>query len=88
MKAHAHRGQITVDLAGAWRRYANHIPLGGEPIGTVTTARGETGALIWIERTGIYVRLNAGAMVALPQRKVQAAIDAARIGRDGQTHVP
>lgn len=78
MTNHPSRGQITVDLAGPWRRYANHIPMGGQPMGTVTTARGETGALVWIERTGIYVRLNAGAMVALPQGKVQAAIDAAR----------
>lgn len=87
MAAHPSRGVLSVDLAGAWRRYANHIPMGGEALGTVTTARGETGALVYIERTGIYVRLNAICMISLPQRKIQAAIDAARQAVGGRPHI-
>lgn len=75
---HTNRGRLTVDVNGKWRLYANILPQSAVALGTVTTQRGETGALIYIERTGIYARLNAGSIVSLPQVKVQAAIDAAR----------
>lgn len=75
---HKNRGRLTVDLNGKWQLYANILPQSAVALGTVTTQRGEIGALIYIERTGIYARLNAGTVVALPQAKVQAAIDAAR----------
>lgn len=75
---HKNRGRLTVDLNGKWRIYANILPQSAVALGTVTTQRGETGALIYIERTGIYARLNSGAIVALPQAKVQAAVAAAR----------
>ena len=81
---HNNRGRLIVDLGGPWRWYANRLPPGSRAIGTVTTAWGDTGALVYIERTGIYVRLNAGAMVALPQRKVQAAIAAAQIADNSE----
>lgn len=79
---HNNRGRLVVDLGGKWRHYANIIPAGGVALGTVTKDDA-TGALVWIERTGIYVRLNAGALVVLPQAKTQAAIDAARAGSHG-----
>lgn len=79
---HTYRGRLTVDLGGKWRLYANLIPASGVALGTVTKDDA-TGALVYIERTGIYVRLNAGAMVVLPQAKVQAAIDNARAGSHG-----
>lgn len=79
---HTNRGRLIVDLGGKWRLYANTIPSSGVALGTVTKDDA-TGALVFIERTGIYVRLNAGAMVVLPQVKVQAAIDAARAGSHG-----
>jgi len=79
---HNQRGRLTVDLGGNWRWYANVIPAGSQCHGTVTTARGETGALLFTAR-GIYARLNAGALVSLPQAKVQAAVDAARAGTHG-----
>lgn len=79
---HNNRGRLTVDLGGKWRLYANTIPSSGVALGTVTKDDA-TGALVFIERTGIYVRLNAGVMVVLPQVKVQAAIDAARAGSHG-----
>lgn len=82
MPPHSNRGRLTVDLGGKWRHYANIIPAGGVALGTVTKDD-MTGALVWIERTGIYVRLNAGAQVVLPQAKTQAAIDAARAGSQG-----
>lgn len=75
---HINRGRLTVDLGGKWRLYANTLPQSAEALGTVTTQRGETGALIYIERTGIYARLNAGSIVTLPQAKVQAAVNVAR----------
>lgn len=80
MAPHSNRGRLTVNLQGKWWMYANLIPQGSECLGTVTTQRGETGVLI---RTGvgIYARLNAGALVSLPQGKVQAAIDAALAGK-------
>lgn len=79
---HDNRGRLTVDLGGNWRLYATHLPATGKALGLVTNG-GMTGALVYIERTGVYVRLNAGASVALPQAKVQAAIDAARAGSHG-----
>lgn len=80
---HNNRGRLTVDLGGKWRLYANVLPSSAVAIGIVTTQRGETGALVYIERTGIYARLNAGSVVSLPQRKVQDAVDAARSGSQG-----
>lgn len=79
---HNQRGRLTVDLGGKWRWYANIIPAGSKCLGTVTTQHGETGALIFTA-SGIYARLNAGALVSLPQAKVQAAVEAARAGSHG-----
>lgn len=79
---HNQRGRLTVDLGGNWRWYANIIPAGSQCLGTVTAASGETGALIFTA-SGIYARLNAGALVSLPQAKVQSAVDAARAGTHG-----
>lgn len=79
---HNQRGRLTVDLGGNWRWYANIIPSGSQCLGTVTTANGETGALIFTA-SGIYARLNAGALVSLPQAKVQSAVEAARAGTHG-----
>ncbi len=79
---HNKRGRLTVDLGGNWRWYANSLPAGSKCLGTVTTANGETGALLFTA-SGIYARLNAGALVSLPQSKVQAAVDSARAGTHG-----
>lgn len=79
---HNQRGRLTVDLGGNWRLYSNRIPDGSQCLGTVTTAKGETGALLFTS-SGIYTRLNAGALVGLPQAKVQAAVDEARAGTHG-----
>lgn len=79
---HDNRGRLTVYLGGNWRLYANNLPVTGKALGIVTND-GMTGALVYIERTGVYVRLNAGASVELPQAKVQAAIDAARAWSHG-----
>ena len=79
---HNQRGRLTVDLGGNWRWYTNTIPAGSQCLGTVTTARGETGALLFTA-SGIYARLNAGALVSLPQAKVQSVVDEARAGTHG-----
>lgn len=76
------RARLTVDLGGNWRLCAGVLPRGMRALGTV--ARGvETGALALVEATGIYVQINAGVMRTLDQRKVQAAVDAARAGSQG-----
>jgi len=82
MAAHDNRGRLTVNLDGAWRLYSNRLPVAGRALGTVTVG-GETGALAYIESTGVYVRVNAGTMLSLPQRKVTKAIDEARTGSGG-----
>jgi len=74
MIAHTNRGRLTVDSNGNWRLYTNTIPANGRAIGTVTRGIGDTGALVLIETTGIYVQVNAGALRSLPQGKVLAAL--------------
>lgn len=80
---HNNRGRLTVALGGAWRLYSNTIPAGSRALGTVTRDIGDTGALVQIEATGIYVQVNAGAVRTLPRAKVAAAIEAARAGSQG-----
>ena len=80
---HNNRGRLTVALGGAWRLYSNTIPVGSRALGTITRDIGDTGALVQIEATGIYVQVNAGAARNLPQAKVAAAIEAARAGSQG-----
>lgn len=80
---HNNRGRLTVALGGAWRLYSNTIPAGGRALGTITRDIGDTGALVQIEATGLYVQVNAGAVRTLPQVKVASAIEAARSGSHG-----
>ena len=61
---HANRGRLAVDLGGNWRIYTNTLPAGATSIGTVTRNGFETGALVRIESTGLYVQVNAGAVRA------------------------
>ena len=68
------RGRLTVDPVGRWQLYTNTIPEGATPLGTVTRETGETGALVRIERTGIYLQVNAGVTRSLDGRKVAAAL--------------
>jgi hypothetical protein len=82
---HKNRGRITVALGGAWRIYTTRIPATGRAIGTVVS-NGETGALVYIERTGIYVRCNAGEVSSLPQSKVVAAVTKARATHGGVSY--
>lgn len=80
---HNHRGRLTVALGGAWRLYSNTIPAGSRALGTITRDIGDTGALVQIEATGLYVQVNAGAVRALPQPKVSAALAEVRTGQGG-----
>jgi len=74
---HSNRGRITVDANGNWRLYTNTIPANSTPLGTVTRDETDTGALVRIEATGIYVQVNAGAIRSLDGRKVAAALGTA-----------
>lgn len=74
---------ITIDISGNWRLYTNTIPAGSRALGTVTRDGSDTGALVLIERTGIYVQCNAGAIRALDQRNVSEALSTERTGQGG-----
>ncbi len=69
------RSRIMVDRNGAWRLYATTIPARSRALGTVTRGTGDTGALVLIEATGIYVQVNASVIRTLDQRKVRAALE-------------
>ena len=74
---HNNRGRLSVVIGGNWRLYSNTLPAGSRAIGLVTRDDTDTGALVLIERTGLYVQVNAGAVRSLNQSKVVAAIAAA-----------
>ena len=80
---HNNRGRLTVDLGGKWRLYTNTIPVNSRAIGTITSDIGDTGALVLIETTGLYVQINAGCLRRLPQSKVTAALTEVRTGQGG-----
>ena len=77
MIAHTNRGRLTVDTNGNWRLYTNTIPANSTPLGTVTRDESDTGALVRIEATGVYVQVNAGSIRSLDGRKVAAALGTA-----------
>lgn len=80
---HNNRGRLTVDLGGKWRLYTKLLPANSRAIGTITRDGIETGALVLIESTGLYVQINAGSVRNLDQRKVVAALTDARSGSQG-----
>lgn len=69
------RSRLTIDRNGAWKLYAGAgWPLPGWTMhGTVTRGIGDTGAL-GCSPAGVYCQVNAGAVRALDQRKVIAAM--------------
>ena len=80
---HNNRGRLTVALGGAWRLYSNTIPAGSRALGTITRDIGDTGALVQIEATGLYVQVNAESVRTLPQSKVAAVLAKVRTGQGG-----
>lgn len=74
---------IAIDLSGNWRLYTNTIPHGARALGTVARDGYDTGALVLIEATGLYVQVNAGAVRSLDQRKVGDALATERTGQGG-----
>ena len=84
MANHPNRGRLTVDLGGNWRLYTETLPRGSIAIGSVTRGGVETGALVLMEATGLYVQVGYGCSIRnLDQRKVMSALRAARSGRGG-----
>ena len=71
---HNNRGRLTVDVNGNWRLYTNTLPENATPLGTVTRDVGDTGALVRMDKTGVYAQINAGAIRNLDGRKVAAAM--------------
>ncbi len=67
------RGRVTVVTDGPWRLYQRHVPVGWDMLGTVQRGL-EIGALARNKETGEYAQMNAGAVSALDQRKVAAAL--------------
>ncbi len=80
---HNNRGRLVVDLGGKWRLYTNTLPANSRALGTITRDGYDSGALVLIEATGLYVQANAGAIRSLPQSKVAAALAAVRTGSGG-----
>lgn len=74
---HSNRGRLTVDVNGNWRLYTNTIPANSTALGTVTRDIGDTGALVRMDKTGVYVQVNAGTIRSLDGRKVAAALGTA-----------
>lgn len=74
---HNNRGRLVVDTNGNWRLYTNTLPANSTPLGTITRDIGDTGALVRMETTGLYVQVNAGAIRSLDGRKVAAALGTA-----------
>lgn len=66
------RGRLAVLTGGPWRLYTHPLP-GWQMVGTVQRAM-EIGALA-ISPAGLYAQINAGAVRALDQRKVVAAME-------------
>ena len=80
---HNNRGRLAVDLGGAWRIWWGNAPLpaGAQALGTIARDS-DTGALILLA-AGNYSQGNAGALRALDQRKVAAALSHAAPGHGG-----
>lgn len=74
---HTNRGRLTVNTDGNWRLYTNTLPANSTPLGTVTRDDFDTGALVRIEATGVYVQVNASVIRSLDGRKVSAAMGTA-----------
>ena len=69
--------RVTVDTAGDWKLYTNTLPANSTPLGTVTRDDFDTGALVRIDATGVYVQVNAGAIRSLDGRTIAAALGTA-----------
>ena len=67
------RGRVSVLAGGPWKLYQRHAPDGWDMLGTVQRGL-EIGALARNRETGEYAQMNAGAVRALDQRKVAAAL--------------
>lgn len=74
---------LKIDLSGNWRLYTNTIPPNSRALGTITRDGFDTGALVLIEATGLYVQVNAGAIRNADQGKVVAALAEARATHGG-----
>lgn len=66
------RGRYTAQVNGPWRLYTHVRPAGWKMIGTIQRGL-EIGALAK-SPVGVYCQINAGAVRALDQRKVLAAL--------------
>lgn len=66
------RARIIITVGGPWRLYQHQPPHGMQMLGTVQRGM-EIGALARTQ-AGLLVQVNAGAVRALDQRKVEAAM--------------
>jgi hypothetical protein len=67
------RGRYTAQINGPWRLYTIVCPAGWQMVGTIQRGL-DIGALA-LTPAGIYCQVNAGAIRALDQRKVRAALE-------------
>lgn len=73
----SNRARLLVTPGGAWRLYQHAALPGWDMLGTVQRGD-EIGALARNRQTGVLVMMRAGAASVLDQRKVQAALEAAK----------
>ena len=74
------KSKININTNGNWQLYwgPSPLPQHSKALGTVTRDGYDSGALIMIETTGLYVQGNDAAIRALPQHEVLSAIADAR----------
>lgn len=71
---HDNQDRIAVNTDGNWRLYTSSLPPMSTVLGTVTRGGIDTGALARIDKTGVYVQINAGVVRSLDGRAVAAAL--------------
>lgn len=69
--------RLSVNREGDWRAHTSALPRGCQVLGTVTTGRDDTGALVRLATTGCYVKVKGGKVTMLDQARIKAALAAA-----------
>jgi hypothetical protein len=82
MKGRRGRGQyietrLSVDRGGDWRSFTDTLPKDCAVIGTVTEGANDTGALVQMLDTRNYLKVKAGKITMLNQKRTIAALTAA-----------
>jgi hypothetical protein len=69
--------RLSVDRGGNWRSFTDTLPKGCAVIGTVTEGANDMGALVQMLDTRNYLKVKAGKITMLNQKRTLAALTAA-----------